>query len=198
MPSRDDILAGIRRHPVTDQPHPGAFTQGIVYPDPIAQFQTVLEAIGGRCETIDSADQATAILAGLEEYATAAKRCSLVPGVGESTFDLMAVADPHDLHDTDFSVMPGALAVAENGAIWVTTPDVRQRTMYFLMQHLAIVVPRHRVVSNMHQAYAEIDVAVNPFGTWLAGPSKTADIEQSLVKGAHGSRTLLVFLLENA
>jgi L-lactate dehydrogenase complex protein LldG len=33
------------------------------------------------------------------------------------------------------------------------------------------------------------------FGVFLAGPSKTADIEQSLVLGAHGARGLVVFLV---
>jgi L-lactate dehydrogenase complex protein LldG len=36
------------------------------------------------------------------------------------------------------------------------------------------------------------------FGTFIAGPSKTADIEQSLVLGAHGPRSLIVFLLDES
>jgi L-lactate utilization protein LutC len=34
------------------------------------------------------------------------------------------------------------------------------------------------------------------FATFIAGPSKTADIEQSLVLGAHGPRSMTVFLLD--
>jgi L-lactate dehydrogenase complex protein LldG len=34
------------------------------------------------------------------------------------------------------------------------------------------------------------------FGAFIAGPSKTADIEQSLVLGAHGPKTMTVFLLD--
>jgi L-lactate dehydrogenase complex protein LldG len=34
------------------------------------------------------------------------------------------------------------------------------------------------------------------FATFIAGPSKTADIEQSLVLGAHGPRSLIVFLID--
>ena len=47
----------------------------------------------------------------------------------------------------------------------------------------------------MHHAYDRIAQAEYPFGLFLAGPSKTADIEQSLVLGAHGSRSMTVFLL---
>lgn len=39
-------------------------------------------------------------------------------------------------------------------------------------------------------------VQKNDRGVFIAGPSKNADIEQSLVIGAHGARSLLVFLLK--
>jgi len=48
----------------------------------------------------------------------------------------------------------------------------------------------------MHHAYDRIGDADYGFGLFLAGPSKTADIEQSLVLGAHGSRSMTVFLVE--
>jgi L-lactate dehydrogenase complex protein LldG len=48
---------------------------------------------------------------------------------------------------------------------------------------------------------AEVEAAVTGaasygFATFIAGPSKTADIEQSLVLGAHGPRSLIVFLID--
>jgi L-lactate dehydrogenase complex protein LldG len=48
----------------------------------------------------------------------------------------------------------------------------------------------------MHQAYDRIENQEYGFGTCIAGRSKTADIEQSLVLGAHGARGLTVFLME--
>lgn len=47
----------------------------------------------------------------------------------------------------------------------------------------------------MHHAYKNIDAAKEGFGLFLAGPSKTADIEQSLVICAHGARSLVVYLV---
>lgn len=195
MTSREQILSEIRRH-AAGLEHPGPFTAGTVYDDPAQHFCTTLEGIGGRCESVTSSAEATAVLEAVPDYASAAKRCSRVEGIGDSSFDLSSVGDPHDLEDVDFAVLPGEMAVAENGAVWVTTEDVRVRTLYFLSQHLALVVPRSRVLSNLHQAYEQIEVGGNPFATWISGPSKTADIEQSLVKGAHGARTLLVLLLD--
>lgn len=52
----------------------------------------------------------------------------------------------------------------------------------------------------MHAAYDRIAAleaaAAYGFSTFIAGPSKTADIEQSLVLGAHGPISLTVFLLD--
>jgi L-lactate dehydrogenase complex protein LldG len=48
----------------------------------------------------------------------------------------------------------------------------------------------------MQAAYARIQVAAGGYGVFIAGPSKTADIEQSLVIGAHGPLALTVFVIE--
>ena len=45
-------------------------------------------------------------------------------------------------------------------------------------------------------ARSPISAAPYGFATFIAGPSKTADIEQSLVLGAHGPISLTVFLLD--
>ena len=196
MTSRTNILDRLRQSQPPEVSAPPEFSEGVVYDDPIGQFAAVLESVGGRCESPSSPAEAAAILESIPEYTSATKTCSLVPEIGRSTFVVEEVDDPHDLRDVDFAVLPGEWAVAENGAVWVTASDVRHRTLYFLVQHLALVVPRGCVLSNLHEAYREIDVERTPFATWISGPSKTADIEQSLVKGAHGARSLTVFLLD--
>ncbi|MEW4529865.1 MAG: lactate utilization protein C [Maioricimonas sp. JB045] len=194
--SREAILGKIRQHlPQAVDPPQYAF-EPIRYDDPIAKFREVLEGVGGACEQVASAEEANARLKAIPQYAEASKTCSHVEGVGQSTFDPYAVDDPRQLEDVDFAVLPGYLAVAENAAIWVTDEPVSHRVLYFLPQHLALVVPADQVVSNMHEAYERIEVGTRPLGTFIAGPSKTADIEQSLVIGAHGARSLTVFLVE--
>ena len=119
---------------------------------------------------------------------------SLVEGVGRANVDLEAIDDPHALQDLDFAVLPGQFAVAENGAVWFSAAGVKHRVVPFITQHLALVVPADQLLDNMHQAYDRLAFSEPGFGTFISGPSKTADIEQSLVIGAHGPRSLTVFL----
>jgi L-lactate dehydrogenase complex protein LldG len=51
-------------------------------------------------------------------------------------------------------------------------------------------------VPTLHEAYQQLAVNEAGYGVFKAGPSKTADIEQSLVIGEHGSMSLLVFIIK--
>lgn len=193
--SRNAILAKLRPHARPSELP--TIPPGIQYDDPQQQFAETLTSVGGRCVFVRDHAAAHAELTAFEPYAGGARRCSLVPGIGESNFDLAAVNDPHQLHDIDYVVLPGKLAIAENGAVWVDGEAVPHRVLYFLTQHLALVVPAANIVHNLHEAYARLPIGKSPFGTFISGPSKTADIEQALVIGAHGARSLTVFLVEN-
>lgn len=69
-----------------------------------------------------------------------------------------------------------------------------KRVLPFIAQNLVIVLGISDIVPTMHEAYARIDVRDSGYGVFIAGPSKTADIEQSLVIGAHGPRSMTVVL----
>lgn len=111
-----------------------------------------------------------------------------------STIDLSKVSDPHELAGVDLAIIRGQLGVAENAAIWVSEEDCGHRVLPFITQHLLILLSQKKLVHNMHEAYAQIEVDATGFGVFIAGPSKTADIEQSLVIGAQGARSLTVIL----
>lgn len=195
MASKEEILRSVRAHRPPPADLPDLARGWTTYADRRRQFAEVLGSVGGRCVFADGPGGANAALARLPQYAAAKKVVSLVPGVGRSTFDLEGVADPHELEDVDLAVLPGRFGVAENGAVWVTDAGVKHRAVYFIAQHLALVLPAGEILDNMHQAYERLRFAGAGFGAFISGPSKTADIEQALVIGAHGPRSLTVFCL---
>ncbi len=105
------------------------------------------------------------------------------------------VNDPHELANVDLFVTQSDLAVAENGAIWVKDDQLRERVLAFISQQIAVVVNKENIVATMHDAYDIIADVDYGYAAFIAGPSKTADIEQSLVLGAHGPKTMTLFLM---
>jgi L-lactate dehydrogenase complex protein LldG len=106
-----------------------------------------------------------------------------------------AGVDGHTLEDVELGVFKAHFAVAENSAMWVTEEILGKRVSPFICQHLILIVNQSDIIQNMHQAYERIGADDYGFGTFIAGPSKTADIEQSLVLGAHGPRSLDIVIL---
>ncbi len=193
--SRETILRSIRQHLPQSSPLPELTGQWIQYPDPIAQFASVLEMIGGTCIRVPTVGDISSELERIPAYASARKTLSLIPEVGPTNVAMESIDDPHQLDDIDFAILPGHFGVAENAAVWVTDTGVKHRVIYFLCQHLALVVPANQIVNNLAEAYERIEFRDPHFGVFIAGPSKTADIEQSLVIGAHGPRSMTVFLV---
>jgi L-lactate dehydrogenase complex protein LldG len=163
-------------------------------------FISALEGIGAAAYIVSGFDRIATILH--EQFPTARRivtGCPPLVGFAEAA----AVAkdtDPHLLEDVDLAILSAHFGVAENGACWITETQMVERVLPFIAQHLVLVIPRASLVPNMHAAYdriAALDTAA-PYGfaTFIAGPSKTADIEQSLVLGAHGPMSLTVFLLD--
>jgi len=169
------------------------------YDDPLSQFRTMVKAVGGQTEVLCDAVAASEWLASQQAYSESRQRVSLVEEVGTSDLSLDDLARPHDLASLEWAVLPGEFGVAENGAIWITDRSARHRAVYFLCENLVLVLPASEVVHHLHEAYERLGKFAAseeaPFGAFVSGPSKTADIEQSLVIGAQGPRSLVVLLI---
>lgn len=165
------------------------------FDDPIATFAESLAMVGGECHSVSSGGEVAERLNEIPVFREARRVASAVPECVAGNVDLALLKDPHALSTLDWTVARGEFAVAENGAIWIDGQTLPHRVAIFIAQYLAIVVPRDAVVHHMHQAYRRIGNPDQGYGVFVSGPSKTADIEQSLVLGAHGCRTLQVFLV---
>lgn len=160
----------------------------------IEKFIRVLTAIGGEGYIVESFDEVKSILR--KKFDTNKRIVTTLIELAEiAELVPLNIISPHSLNDIEVAIIKAHFAVAENGSVWVTDDLMRQRVLPFICQHLAIVVDAENIVPAMYEAYKKINTAEYGFGTFISGPSKTADIEQSLVLGAHGSRSMSVFLI---
>lgn len=162
--------------------------------DVLEQYKTVLKSIGG--DFAEVSDFAEVINFVKENYDINKRILTAIPELSEIADLDWINDDPHTLENAELLLLKAHFGVAENSALWVTDELMGQRVSSFIPQYLAIIVNKKDIVAKMHQAYDRIGNQQYGFGTFIAGPSKTADIEQSLVLGAHGARGLTVFLME--
>ena len=196
MAAREDILAALRTNAPPGPPHPGLGGLGLQLADLAARFEESVGVVGGTLVRAADLAGADAAVRALPAHQAGKQVVSLVPGVGQSSLDLGTVADPHQLQGLDLVVLRAALGVAENGACWIEGPSLPFHALAVIPQHVVVVVDAAALVPDLHAAYARLELAARPrWGLFIAGPSKTADIEQSLVIGAHGARSSVTVLV---
>ena len=194
MSSRDKILSGIKANQPSFIALPEVVNFVQPFTDVVEKYKTVLQVIGG---TVHEVQNMAAIITILKaQFADVAKIISVLPTLNEYATFYQQGDDPHLLNDVDVAIIKAHFGVAENGSVWVTEAILQERVLPFICQHLVAIIDKKSIVPTMHEAYEKIAGTSYGFGTFIAGPSKTADIEQSLVLGAHGPKTMTVFILE--
>jgi len=193
MNNRLEILQAIRNNKPSAAPLPEADMNAMTYyENALEQFIQVLALIGGEAIIADGWETVTAHLENAKQQKQVV--INTIPEAGDVIKGL-DTADVNYLASVELAFIRGRVAVAENGAIWLYEKDMKHRLLPFICEQLVLVIHRSAIVSNMHEAYKKIDSSAEGFGVFIAGPSKTADIEQSLVIGAHGAKALRVYIL---
>ena len=195
MTSKELILKNIKENNIVKEvPLPSYDNFGIKYEDKFQTFATMIESVGGKALVIDKKDLDKTIK---ELYPDEKQIASNVDFCTIGNFDANEQEDVHTLKDIDLAVVKGNFAVAENGAIWMKDEDNRHRALYFIVQNIVIVIDEKDILNNMHEAYQKLNFDNSGYGVFISGPSKTADIEQSLVIGAHGPKSGYVIFIKS-
>ncbi|HEX8349169.1 MAG TPA: LUD domain-containing protein [Hymenobacter sp.] len=185
--SREKILAAVKANQPEEVPLPTVPT--FTGDGSLDKFTSIVEAIGGQVIVVRGLSHLDEVVKDLypTDYRIASELVDAnVPVDAHTPIDVLAAVD--------LAVLRGEMGVAENGAIWLPEATMLNRALPMITQHLVLVLDHTHIVATMHQAYERLGSAIGGYGTFLAGPSKTADIEQSLVIGAHGARSLTVLL----
>lgn len=181
MPSLDDIKA-------------------ITYSDPLVQFIRMSESVGGQVLEVAEGRDLNELIR--ELFPDAKEIASNLPEITIVTRNPDTVGRARDLNGTDVGIIRGKFGVAENGCIWIPQ-QMKEKAVCFISENLVILLPKSQIVNNMHEAYARLSKGGDDtaqfddygYGTFISGPSKTADIAQVLVMGAQAARSVTVLLL---
>ena len=166
--------------------------QGITYPDPLAQFISMTETVGGKVVELQPGQDVNQLVR--ELYPEAKEIASNLPEVTIATRNPDTCGSPQALNGTDVGIIRGVFGVAENACVWIPQA-MEEKAVCFISENLVILLKKSEIVNNMHEAYRRIEMNDYGYGTFISGPSKTADIAQVLVMGAQAARSATVVLV---
>lgn len=195
MSSREKILNAVAKNKPAATPLPSTFVASPNATNLTEKYLEVLQGIGGKGKVVaDLSEVETLLQEKLQSGAEVVNCIKELPNYNGGDY---LSKSPVDVEAVQTVFIKGAFAVAENAAVWVPEKNMVSRILPFICQALVMVIEEGNIVANMHEAYEKIKVDEDGFGTFIAGPSKTADIEQSLVIGAHGPLALDVFVVRS-
>ncbi len=195
MSSKEDILSKYRKNIQQKYDMPSLDDiKAITYPDPLVQFITMTESVGGHVIEVKEGQNVNDIIKGL--FPDAKEIASNLPEITIATRNPDTVGRARDLNGTDVGIIRGKFGVAENACIWIPQ-SMKEKAVCFISENLIILLPKNQIVNNMHEAYKriEFDETYDGYGTFISGPSKTADIAQVLVMGAQAARSATILLM---
>ena len=214
MSSKEDILKKYRANVREQFDMPDlSDIAAIRYPDPLLQFINMTRSVGGNAIEVDADTDINALIR--ELYPDAKEIASNLPEITIATRNPDEVGRARDLNGTDVGIIRGEFGVAENACVWIPQ-QMKEKAVMFISEHLVILLKKSEIVHNMHEAYARLSVPSGPaagpsaagssaadtegfdhygYGTFISGPSKTADIAQVLVMGAQAARSATVLLM---
>ncbi len=193
MSSKEDILKKYRsnireRYDMPDL----SDIQATTYPEPIVQFVNMSKNVGGQVIEVDKGRDINTLIR--ELYPDAKEIASNLPEITIATRNPDTMPDAQSLNGTDVGIIRGKFGVAENGCIWIPQ-QMKEKAVCFISENLVILLPKSQIVNNMHEAYQRIEFNDYGYGTFISGPSKTADIAQVLVMGAQAARSVTILLM---
>ncbi|MFD2727685.1 LutC/YkgG family protein [Hyunsoonleella rubra] len=190
---REDILKSVKANRPELLPLPeidvSVFMEDI---DLIERFKNNITLVGGN---IIEANKGAIDSLIKESYPDKSQIVSTTDKSSLGTVKVDKNMDPHNLETVDLAIIEAELGVAENGAVWVSAKNSIVRVLPFITNDLVIILKKDNICLHMLDAYDKIAERDRDFGVFISGPSKTADIEQCLVVGAHGAMSLTVILV---
>jgi len=219
MSSRDEILGTIRKSLKQSALMPSssseidarltAHTKNTVpkraHGDNEAQttlFITEAERVNATTERLDSLDQlGEAVLRFLAGHnlpgCVKIAPHSLLKNVNWSKHPTLAVAQGPAVDTDQVSLSVAVTGVAETGTLVLHSGPESPITLNFLPDNHIVLLPQSQITGAYEEAWAMLREGAKGMPravNWVTGPSRSADIEQTLLLGAHGPRRLHILI----
>ena len=171
----------------------------------IARFTAALEALGGRVLRAASPPEAGAMIAaitgGADVVASEAsylRACGVasLPGVRS---DFSSAEDYRASRaEAAFGITSADYALAETGSLVLFSGHEESRLVSLLPPAHIAVLPLNRLLTNLNELLTLVPHPADLTSAMVivTGPSRTADIEQILVRGVHGPGEITVILVD--
>ena len=195
MSNKEDILKKYRSniHERFEMPDLSDITP-ITYKEPLSQFIEMSKNVGGNIIEVKENQDINALVK--ELYPDAKEIASNLSEITIATRNPDTIENAQALNGTDVGIIRGMFGVAENGCIWIPQ-QMKEKAVCFISENIVILLRKSQIVNNMHEAYKQIafDSKYDGYGTFISGPSKTADIAQVLVMGAQAALSVTILLM---
>ena len=168
--------------------------------DRVARFRSRAEALLCTCEEIAGLAEAPAAVARYLRAGNLPLSGCVWPQLAELAWSAAGVAlEPRAAQDSDAVGVTGVFAaIAETGTLVLASGPDTPATVSLLPETHVAIVPAARIVAHMEDAwgraraeFGELPRVVN----FVSGPSRTADIDQQIVLGAHGPYRVHIVLV---
>jgi L-lactate dehydrogenase complex protein LldG len=177
------------------------------------QFKNEFELIAGEFNRVTTGEQAAEIISNLlyekQLDCIAASReeiCSNIISFIKDKFPNIKSYTPDGLSFEErkrkFSQIQAAIvhptfAVADIGSLVFMYDDTGTSLPHFLCDVTFAVIFKDQILANQFELFEKVDFEKSKNMVFVAGPSRTADIEKVLVLGAHGPRRLIIILIDD-
>jgi L-lactate dehydrogenase complex protein LldG len=197
MSAREDVLRSIRSRKTASAARPPAYARAM-QDDLVERFAACASAANATVHILNSMEDAPVFISDLLRERNLAAAVHLPPGSELETLDWKDRASvshaPPGPDDTAVSFAP--FGIAETGTLAFPSGTGRPASWHFRAGFEIAMVRSHGIVADLEAVMRELRKGGWPATLNLVtGPSRTADIEQTLELGAHGPKALAILLI---
>jgi L-lactate dehydrogenase complex protein LldG len=202
---RERVLAGIRESLGRDAPSgpitplPGSAPRPAAALDRVAQFVAKMREKSATVEALDSLAEVGAAVQRFVAAQKADPRLRVSAALSDVAWpEGLTVSQGAAVREDQTSVTPCFAALSESGAVVTLSGADTPSSLNFIPDNHIVVVHAAQVVDHLEDVWARLrasGLAMPRTVNIISGPSRTADIEQTIQLGAHGPRRLHILLV---